>query len=670
MPGKPAIIVRRCRKGFRGRLGTALRRFLGAAAVLTLIPTAASAQATPTFTFERIRSYDVSIAIQHDGSIVVVERIDYDFGPREHHGIFRDIPDRLTFDDRYDRVYPIEDISVRGSLGTPDQFKTEKMGSLLRIQIGDPNKMISGRHLYTITYRVRGALNGFPGHDELYWNAIGSYWEVPIEANSVRVTTPGPIGRVACFAGDTGSALPCSRSHVDGRIATFRQDLVSPFGPWALGPGQGLTIVVGFPTGLVPTPHPVLEERWSFRRAFSVTPFTAGVSGGLLLLLLLGIGWLLWSRGRDRRAVGSPVDVAFGDRTTGGEHRVPLFERERSPVEYAPPDDIRPGQVGTLVDEVAGPLDVTATIVDLAVRGYLRIEEIPKKGWFGKPDWRLVKARQAGDELLPYETLLFDALFQGADDLSVEEEEPAALGNDASERDGGEVPPRPDAPDEPPPPRLAEVTVSSLRSHFSNRLKKAEDALYSDVVKRKWFAGRPDKVRATWHGRGFFLIVAGAALTWLAAAKSHLGLLPVPLIFAGLGLAWGSRWMPRRTAKGTGLVRRVFGFRTYIETAESQEAQFQERENIFSKYLPYAIVFGCTGKWARAFAGLNGELPSTSSWYAGTRPFTVDGFTSSIDHFAVSTAGTITATPAGSGHSGFSGGSSGGGGGGGGGGSW
>ena len=100
--------------------------------------------------------------------------------------------------------------------------------------------------------------------------------------------------------------------------------------------------------------------------------------------------------------------------------------------------------------------------------------------------------------------------------------------------------------------------------------------------------------------------------------------------------------MPRRTPKGTGLVRRIFGFRTYIETAESQEARFQEKENLFSRYLPYAIVFGCTEKWARAFRGLAEQAqPMYLPWYVGHGTFSVDGFTSSISHFAHSSIGTI-----------------------------
>ena len=157
-----------------------------------------------------------------------------------------------------------------------------------------------------------------------------------------------------------------------------------------------------------------------------------------------------------------------------------------------------------------------------------------------------------------------------------------------------------------------------------------------------------------------------------SVAKTHLALIVVPVILAALVLIWGAHLMPRRTPKGIGMIRRVLGFRTYIETAEKDEAQFAERANLFSQYLPYAIVFGCTEKWARAFGGLaEQEQAAAAGWYVGAHPFTTAALVSSIDDFAVTTAGTIASTPSSSGSSGFGGGGfSGGGGGGGGGGSW
>jgi uncharacterized membrane protein len=114
----------------------------------------------------------------------------------------------------------------------------------------------------------------------------------------------------------------------------------------------------------------------------------------------------------------------------------------------------------------------------------------------------------------------------------------------------------------------------------------------------------------------------------------------------------------------------VQGFRRFIDESEKERAQFAERKHLFSEYLPYAIVFGATEKWAKAFADIDGRLPDTG-WYSGPGYFTVGSFNDSMDGFATTTSGTISSTPSGSGGSGFGGGGfSGGGGGGGGGGSW
>ncbi len=598
-------------------------RFGLLAAVVAMVASLLPARpAVAQLTGERIRSYHVKIRVQQTGNIEVVEEIEYDFADeQDRHGIFRNIPVRLTYDDRYDRIYPIEVRSVTGSPDTPDQYEEIREGNTLQLKIGDPDQTVTGVHTYTITYDVEGALNPFREHYELYWNAIGTEWPVPIERATVRLTAPAPIQRVACFAGPTRSNLPCADSRSDGPVAAFGHRPLNPF--------EGLTVVAALPVGSVPRPSPVLDERWNFARAFSITPFTGGLTMALLLILLGLVLRVLWVNGRDRRAIGSPIDISYGT-ATGGEQAVPLMESGDHPVEYGPPDGLRPGQVGTLMDEVANPLDVTATVVDLAVRGYLRIEEIPKTWVFGKPDWRLVKLKEPDDGLFRYEKVLMDGLFEDGD----------------------------------------QVELSDLKKKFVARLKKVQEALYSDMVKRRWFPERPDKVRQRWVVRGVLVLMLGAGLIWLAAWKTTFGLVPIPIVLAGLLLLLGANEMPRRTAKGTGMVRRVRGFRTYIETAEAQEMRFQEKENLFSKYLPYAVVFGATEKWAAAFAGLDDRPPDTS-WYVGTQPFSMSSFGHSIESFSTVGAGTIASTPGGSGSSGFGGGgSSGGGGGGGGGGSW
>ncbi|MGZ4146461.1 MAG: DUF2207 domain-containing protein [Actinomycetota bacterium] len=596
-----------------------LRAALVLGVVSVVVVSAAPARAQ---TAERIRSYHVAIAIDRSGVLDVTETIDYVFGSGEHHGIYRDIPDRLGFDDTYDRLYPIDVVSVDATGGASSQYAIEHEGGTFRIRIGDPDRTVTGEHTYTIEYRVRGALNAFADHDELYWNAIGADWDVPIDAARVVVTAPAAIQRTACFAGLSGSTSGCLRSSVDGSTATFAQK-----GMWAY---QAFTVVVALPKGaIVPAPAPILEERWSLGRAFTVTPVTGALFAFLLVLAVGLFARMAWRTGRDRRFAAGQVDVVMGAPAGTPEQAVPLFESGGAPVEFAPPEDLRPGQIGTLMDEVANPLDVTATIVDLAVRKYLVIEEIPKHGLFGKPDWKLTQLRAADDDLLPFERRLLDGVFE----------------------DGNEV------------------TLSSLKTKFVQRLHKVQDALYDDAVARGWFVGRPDRIRQRWTGIGVGILVVGGALEFAAVRWTKLGLIPVPVVLFGLLVAIGAHEMPRRTPKGTGLVRRVHGFRTVIATAETHMSRWAEQENVFTRYLPYAIVFGLTDKWAKAFAGL--ATPADTGWYVSSQPFVYADFGQAMDGFSTVAAGTIASTPGGSGGSGFGGGGgAGGGGGGGGGGSW
>lgn len=586
----------------------------------TLTPSATEAQSSS----ERVQSYAVDWVIDANGDVLVTETITYDFGSRQSHGIFREIVVRSVFDDTHDRVIRVHDLVVSASAGTPSEVDLSREGSVLQIRIGDPDVTISGVHTYRLDYRLEGALNRFEDdHDELFANAIGPGWDVPVLNASITVRAPADFLEVLCFAGPVGSTRGCDEARVEGGVARFSHEL--------LPLGQVITPVLALPLDAVEVGPPILEERWSLQRAFSLTPWTIGAAALLLLAALGAVLRLLWMRGRDRRFVGSVVEIAFGSES-GETQRVPLFEDPAdTAIEFAPPEGTLPGQMGTLVDEVAHPLDVTATIVDLAVRGYLTIDEVEGEGWFAKTDWRLRRLKLADAELHEYERELLDGLFEDGDD----------------------------------------VLLSDLKTQFVDRLHAVQDDLYRDVVEAGWFLRRPDRVRQLWLVGGLVALAAGVGATVLLAAFTTFALVGLPLALGGGLLALVSNRMPRRTAKGTGLMRRALGFQRAIATAERDRARWEEEQGIFSKYLPYAIVFGLTERWAKAFEGLDAEVTGVGSWYLADRPFTTLAFASTVGDFTKTTSGTIVSTPSSSGSSGFGGGGFAGGGiGGGGGGSW
>ncbi|MCK9487428.1 MAG: DUF2207 domain-containing protein [Dehalococcoidia bacterium] len=604
------------------RRATSMLVFAGILALVLLVAPASSATAQVG---ERIHRYEVTVRIATNGDVEILESIDYDFGSAERRGILRDLPMRFRYDDTYDRIYELDVIEVTASGGASARYAVEDIeNGVTRIRVGDPDETVKGLHTYMLLYRVRGALNHFDSHDEFYWNAIGTGWGVPIDAAMVTVHAPAAIDAARCFAGPFESRLECDAASARDQSARFVHE--------GLGPYEGVSVVVGFPTGVVtPAPEPILEERWSLARAFTISPQTLIATGVVLVVALGAIARLLWTTGRDRRWRGSVVDATFGT-ATGEAGRVPLFEGGPYPVEYTPPAGLRPGEIGALHDEVVHPIDLTATIIDLATRGYLTIEEVEERQFLRtKQDWKLHRQKRS-DDLEEFERLLLDGLFESGD----------------------------------------EVMISDLQEKFVDRLNEVKEAMYALMVEQGWYRRSPERTRNVWLGAGIVVLLMSIALVVAAAAFTRWALVPVPLVIGGIVLIGAHGMTPARTPQGTAMLRRIRGFERFITSAEVYRARFAEQASLFYDYLPYAIVFGATDGWAKAFEGLD-DVPAPT-WYqgaGGVNAFNIAAFSSSMQSFAVSSAGTIASTPGGSGSSGFGGGGfSGGGGGGGGGGSW
>lgn len=567
-----------------------------------------------------IERLDFRLDIQRNTSIEVTEALDVDFRGLARHGIFRDIVTLLTWDARTNRRYEIALKGVTDAHGKRHQVKTTTEGSTRRFRIGDPDRTISGKQTYRLAYRLDGALNSFPDHDELYWNATGT-WPVAVEHAVIHVTAPAnAIERAACFQGRAGSTEPCDvRLDPDETVFTATRPLAD---------GEQMTIVAGLRKGAVASPTPLLAPRpRSGADYFDVTPTLLALTLAGFVAALAGVGTLWWKIGRDRHYISMHY-LTQDER----EERVPLFASDPIVVEFEPPEKIRPAQMGLLFDERADTLDVTATIVDLAVRGYLKITELPRTGllaWLGKSDYQLDRLKPPDGDLLRYERIVLDGLF----------------GSDTSRK------------------------LSELRNSFYTDLAKAQKALYADAVERGWFPQNPESVRNAWRATAIMLLVASIGVMVFLGSRWGAAILGFPVFVAGLLVRAVSSAMPRRTARGREAMRRALGFARYIKTAEQRQQEFAERAGIFTAYLPYAIAMKCVDRWARAFQDLDLQQ-ATRNWYAGTSQFDAGSFSSNLSGFSSSLSSAIASTPGGSGGSGFGGGSSGGGGGGGGGGSW
>ena len=541
---------------------------------------------------EEILDFNADIYLSSDGTLVVEEQIEYDFQHAERHGIYRDIPYK------YDYGYKKQTIDlhveeVTDFKGAPYPFKVSKSGSRVNIRIGDPDFKISGVHGYRIEYFVDGAIAFFDDYDEIYWNVTGNEWRVPIRAASARVSFEGgvPEGvKAKCFTGSYGSTSE------DCKI-TITQDSIEFEALNNLYAGQGLTILVGFPKGVVAEPSAIsklvrlLSDNWYF-----VLPFVTFFSL-----------FHIWrSRGKDPEGRGVIA------------------------VRYEPPEELTPAEAGTLVDERADIQDISSTVIDLAVRGYIKIEEIKSTVFyfFTNRDYKLVKLNDKPEsELKPHESKVLSGIFKGSE----------------------------------------EVMVSDLKNKFYKELPGIKKALYKELMQKGFFPTDPEKVRSIYKWAGIILVIAAFFLLAILPLGISLGISGIIiLLFAG--------HMPRKTKKGALLNEELLGFREFIERAEEERIRRLAAEDptLFDRVLPFALVFGLEDKWADAFREMYTEPPSwySSPHYAGS--FSPDVFVNDLGRSLNVMNSSMASTPKRSGSSGFSsgGGFSGGGGGGGGGGSW
>jgi len=602
---------------------------VGALLALVLPAGAAAADAE-----DLVARYAMAIELDADGTAHVVLDLDMDFGTEPNRGPFLTYVVKQRFDDTQDRVFRYTNIEASSSTGAVDTVDVEESDGWLEIRIGEEDRdEFTGVQSYRITYDVDGWVNtaAFFGpttglsDDELYLNVIGARWEVPLERISVTVTAPVPATAADCFAGYGSSTARCTAAQA-GDTAVFRQG--------RLDIGEQLTVVAAYPAGTFEA-EPILQERWAVGRAFSLNPGTGAVAA----LVALGGGAFAVTRARRRGRDDQYLGLTPGLSPAPGQQAA-VGARRRSPVavQFTPPVGFQAGQLGTLVDEKADPHDVTATIVDLAVRGYLLIQQVPPGDEFDEVGWRLIRTARPADGLLAYEQTLLSSMFDGREQVELEE----------------------------------------LRTTFAASMIEVQSQLYEDVTARGWFRGNPSSVRNAAVGWGILVMVGGIGLTVLLAARTSWGLVGLPVVAVGILMIAMSGSAPARTADGSAVLAQAEGFRLYLATAEADQLRFEEGQDLFSRYLPYAVAFGLTERWARVFADLaarGADLP-TPAWYLagpGYGPFWASGalFAQDLSTFTHLADTAISApTPGSGGSSGFSGGFSGGGVGGGGGGSW
>ncbi len=564
-----------------------------------------------------IASYEVTVTLTEDGAARVVIDMTMDFSAERGRGPYLTLPKRQADATNPDEwyVFDYDAISISSPSGAEDAADISETDSTLTIRIGDENVFYESAQRYRISYVVRGLI--VPNHpesglDEFNWNVIGDAWESSIGSVEVRVTGPVEVAKTACFYGPDFQQPCAARS--DGATATYQVTSLRAHEP--------MQVVAGFPAGTFPEVKPMKAER---HPPFSLEPVPLGIVGTLSAGAVGLVYGLNRRHARDKRYLEmSPgmVPSAWQRPRIGT-----ATSNQPPPMRFEPPIGVSPGEIGLLTDTRADNIDISATIIDLAVRGYLRIDSAPAGD-------TLVSLRQPQAGLKPFEAELLQGLFAHGD----------------------------------------RVTTAQLRDEkYAGTIAKVREALTEAGVQRGWFSARPNKRHATAFWSGTFSTAGGFAASSVGAGSGW-GLIGVPLILFGVGMMATAHRFRSRTALGSAYLEQSRGFEQYLRTIQADHISYSSDDDLFSRYLPYAMVFGLTKRWAEVFAHSHsqGQLPNGDlNWFPGQSYDQPLLFAAALwrvhENFDTSMKAADQAASASSGSSGFSGG---GGLGGGGGGSW
>jgi hypothetical protein len=489
--------------------------------------------------FER---FDSAITVNKDGSVTVRETEVANFRGSFSY-LNRELPTKrasFTNGTTYGDV-TYKDIKVVNLDGSPySSWKVEKYSGGTRVHIDFYD--VRPQQGWIIQYTMTGAIIFAKNYDRLYFNTVSYARDVPIKTSKVGVTLPPgtDMSKVKSTAYPDKASPPQS-------VTTSTRGNTLIWESKGIAPQTTLTIDVAFPKGVVQVPF--VHQTW-----FGVLLIILAV---LLTLIISGVMLLLWSKkGRD---IAAPeLDV----------------------VQYEPPAELRPAEVGMLLDQAPRNRDISATIVDLAIRGKLVISDKEVSTSIGRKE---VNLRQFSFQRKDLET-------EGLEQFETE-----VL---SSLFDSG-----------------SEVTELELTNRFYKHMATINGDLKELVLGKGFWDGDPRSVKRRYFYVGIVLLllmipVYFASSRWdisyLIAFMPALGISGIVVMVVG-------HYMPRYTEKGAQMLSYVKGFKEYLSTAEKEELKFMTPEN-FQANLPYAMVLRVSKLWAAKFEGIYTTPPD---WYQG-----------------------------------------------------
>jgi len=558
------------------------------------------ALATPAFGREwRITNFASSMQVAPDGTTTVREHLEISF-EGEYHGIYRDIPIQYPGPHGSNYTLFLTVTGVTDGRGQKLKYDSSVRGDSRHLKIYIPDA-VNTQKVVEINYTVKNAIRWFDDHDELYWNVTGNDWPVPIDsAMAVILFPPGAADnlRAQAFTGIYGSQSQDATVTVKGNVVRIVTNS-------SLEMREGLTADVYITKGVLSQPSQLTFAIWFLRSNVVVL---------LPLWALVVMFFFWWTKGRDPKP---DISVA------------PMYE---------PPKDMTPAEVGSLTDDTVHPRDITSTLVDLAVKGYLKIEETESKALlFSHRDYTFhsLKSPSEWNSLQPHERLMLKHMF---------------------------------------PADATQIRLSDLRNQFYVAIPTIKEDILAELKSKGMYTIDPDSAHA--------YVFAGILFTALpfvliqlfgwASVIDSIGLLILAGAISVVIVVLFARIMPAKSLKGVRTKVEILGLQEFITRVDADRLKRMPPDT-FEKILPYAMALGIENRWGKAFEGIVQNPPA---WYVGPTPyvgFNPIFFAGSMHAMAMDAHQAFVAAPrasssgsgwGGGGGGGFSGGGFGGGGGG------
>jgi Predicted membrane protein (DUF2207) C-terminal domain/Predicted membrane protein (DUF2207) N-terminal domain len=497
----------------------------------------------------RITDFHDTISISQNGSARVNERMTIQF-EGEWHGIHRTIPIEYPGPHGTNYTLLLRIISITDGNGSNLKYESHTSNGFRDLKIYIPDA-VDATKVVQIEYAAKNGIRYFDSYDEFYWNVTGNDWPVPIDHASALIGFPEGAGgslRAQAFTGAYGSAGHEATAEVNGAQTTFETTAPLPM-------RGGLTVDVYIPKGILTEPSALTRLVWFLgSNAIIFLPFAT-----------LGVMFMVWHRwGRD---------------PDPGMSVAPMYE---------PPKNISPAEAGTLIDDTIHPRDITSTLVDLAVRGYVKIEEKDEKGLvFHHKDYvfHLMKPREEWKDLVPHERVMLENIYAG----------------------GG-----------------TETQLSSLKNHFYTALPLIRTDIMSSLRNKGMYLLDPESAPGYSVGAAVVILIpfALAQFTGYINFFNSIGSLIVAVLISAVIWWLFARQMTAKTLQGGRTRVAILGFQEFMNRVEADRLKRMPPDT-FEKFLPYAMALGVEHTWAQKFAGI---IQNPPQWYVSPTPYAMGGF--------------------------------------------